>query len=55
MRQSAFKHSPNEAELTAYLNHELPRKNLTLRSYALKGVSQNYGHSELGLALKMSF
>ena len=55
LRQSAFKHSPNEAELTAYINHQLPGKNLSLQGYAFKGVSQNYGHAELGVALKMSF
>lgn len=55
VRQGSTKKSLNEAELTAYVNHQLPSKNLSLQGYAFKGMSQDYRNTEVGIALKMSF
>jgi hypothetical protein len=55
LRQGASRGSANEAEMTAYFSHDLPAKNLTLQSYAFKGVSQGNRDLETGLMLKMRF
>ena len=55
VRQGAERASANEAEITAYFSHDLPAKNLTLQSYAFKGVSQNNRDLETGLLLKLRF
>ena len=55
VRQGALRTSPNEAEMTTYLSHQLPTKNLTLQSYAFKGVSPNNRDLETGLMLRMRF
>jgi hypothetical protein len=55
IRQGARLGAANEAEVTAYFTHELPRKNLTLQSYVFKGASQANRDLETGLMLKMSF
>jgi hypothetical protein len=55
IRQGELRASSNEAEITSYLSHKLPAKNLTLHSYAFKGVSRNNRDLETGLMLKLSF
>ena len=55
VRQAAKINSSNEAEVTAYFSHQLPTKNLSLQTYAFKGLSQQNHNLETGLMLKMRF
>jgi hypothetical protein len=55
VRQGARLGSANEAEFTAYFSHQLPAKNLSLQTYAFKGLSQENHDLETGVMLKMRF
>lgn len=55
VRQGAVDGSRNEAEITTYFSHQLPTKNLSLQTYAFKGVSAANRDLETGLMLKMRF
>ena len=53
--QGAQLGAPNEAEVTAYFSHHLPAKNLSLQTYAFKGMSRENRDLETGLVLKLRF
>jgi hypothetical protein len=55
VRQGAQLGAPNEAEVSAYFSHELPAKNLSLQTYAFKGVSRENRDLETGVVLKLRF